>query len=281
MHPGLGRLHDVVAAMPSVLVTFSGGVDSAVVARVAHDVLGERSIALTAVSPTFPPEELETARKLADDCGFRLLEVDAHELEREGYAANAGNRCYFCKTELFDLAAFHRDRLGFACIADGTIVDDLAAGDRPGLVAAGEHGVRHPLVGAGLGKVEVRAIARELGLAVWDKPSFACLGSRFPAGTRVTADKVLRVQQVESALRKLGLRQLRVRWHEVAGPQGPVLARIEVDPDDIPRLAAPGLRAAVERACTEAGFRWVTLDLVGYRSPEATIRHALGPPEPS
>lgn len=267
----IARLRAVVAGYHSVIVAFSGGVDSALVARVAHEVLGDRATALTAVSPTFPVEELHTARKVAEEAGFPLLEVEAHELEREGYAANAGDRCYFCKTELFDLAWAWRERLGVRHVADGTLLDDL--GDhRPGLRAAAEHEVRHPLVEAGLTKRDVRAAALSLGLSVWDKPSFACLGSRFPAGTRVTRDKVERVGRAETALRNLGLRQFRVRWHELGAD---VLARIEVDLDDLPRLARPGVREAVLQAGIEAGFRWVTLDLAGYRSPEQVIRAAL------
>lgn len=265
MNEGILRLRQVLQGLDSVVVAFSGGVDSAVVARVAHDVLGERAVAMIGVSPTFPAEELHSARQTAAEGGFPIVEVDAHELEVEGYAANAGDRCYYCKSELFDLAERERARRGMAWVVDGTLLDDL--GDhRPGLQAASERRVRHPLVEAGLRKADVRDIARALGLSVWDKPSFACLGSRFPAGTRVTEDKVRRVGAVESALRRAGLRQFRVRWHEV---DGGVLARIELDPDDIPRLAAPGLREATFNACREAGFRWVTLDLAGYPRTES------------
>lgn len=256
-------LKAAMAEMDSVVVAYSGGVDSALVARAAYDALGDRSIAMIGVSATLPPEELEEARQVAEEAGFPLIEVEARELEVEGYAANAGNRCYFCKTELFGLAEREREARGFRWVADGTLVDDL--GDhRPGLQAASEQRVRHPLVEIGLRKAEVRDLARWLGLSVWDKPSFACLGSRFPAGTRVSLEKVQRVQRAESALRAMGLRQFRVRWHEM---DGGVLARVEVEPADIPRLLDGERRTELVTRLKEVGFRWVTLDLAGYTAP--------------
>lgn len=244
-------------------MAFSGGVDSALVARVAHDVLGDRAVAFTARSPTLPEEEADIAEAFAASLGMRHEIVDSRELDDPRYRANDGTRCYFCKSELFTLAEARREELGLAWVVDGTLVDDLR-GHRPGLRAASENRVRHPLVEAELGKEAVRALARELGVPLWDKPSFACLGSRFPAGTPVTLEKVRRVAAAERALRQAGFRQFRVRWHELGDD---VLARIELDVSDIPRLAEPGVRDGVVAACRTAGFRWVTLDMVGYGAP--------------
>ncbi len=245
-------------ALPNALVAFSGGVDSSLLLRVAAEELGDHVTALTTVSPTNAADDTVAAIGLARELGVRHVVVDANELEIPGYAANPAHRCYLCKDRLYDVCAAESRTRGIGTILDGVNVDDL--GDyRPGLRAAEEHGVRHPLVEAGLRKTELRAISRMLGLATWDKPASPCLSSRFPYGTEITVERLRMVGAAEAALRGLGFREVRVRFHGE-------LARIEVGADELARFADDTLRAAVVNAVRAAGFRHVTLDLAGFRS---------------
>jgi uncharacterized protein len=242
------------------LVAFSGGVDSALVLKIAYEELGDKAVAFTAISPTFPPEEQEQAQKFTKEWGISHLLVDSYELEREEYAENRGDRCYFCKDELFALAQKTAVESGYRFVADGTILDDL--GDhRPGLQAAEEHAVRHPLLEAQFDKMLVRDFAKELGLPIWNKPSFACLGSRFSVGTQVTEERVLQVQVVESFLRLIGVRQFRARWHVL---EDKPMLRIELSAEDMPLLFSEGIRTSLNEIAKEQGFYWVTLDLFAY-----------------
>lgn len=239
-----------------MLVAFSGGIDSALVLRVAHEVLGDRAVGLTAVGPALASREREAAGRIAREIGVRHLFVDSSEIDDPGYRANAGDRCWYCKTELYRITAATRAELALEWVANGTNTDDL--GDyRPGLAAADHARVRSPLVEAGLGKAAVREIAQELGLSVWDKPASACLASRIPYGTEVTVERLAQIESLEAALRDMGLRQVRVRYHEA-------LARIEVPRDEL--LRAFDLRDVIVQAAKRAGFTYVALDLEGYRS---------------
>lgn len=251
----LVRLQDLLGALDRAVVAYSGGADSAFLADVSHEVLGSRSEAVTAVSPSLAPEERDAARRLAFDRGWRHREVFTNEIERAGYVRNAADRCYHCKSELFDvLTTLFPDR----AILVGTNLDDT--GDhRPGSVAAREREVRAPLLEAGLTKDEIRSLSRERGLATWDKPASACLASRIAYGVEVTSERLERVARAEAFLRSLGLRQFRVRDHGD-------LARIEVPPEEIPMLADGSVRERVAELLRELGFVYVTLDLEGFRS---------------
>jgi uncharacterized protein len=241
--------------MGSLIVGMSGGVDSVLLAKVAHQVLGDKALAVTADSPSLPRRELEYAQELAEQIGVRHLVVKTEELNDPNYAANPVNRCYYCKSELFsqlDRLALER---GFRWISYGENVDDR--GDhRPGAVAATEHNVRAPLKEAGLTKADIRALAQHLELPVWDKPAFACLASRFPYGSEITGAKLAQVEAAEELLWELGFRQYRVRHHGD-------MARIELLPEQMPLLLEHA--AEVVEKFRATGFSFVTMDLAGYR----------------
>ncbi len=252
----LENLERLLREMRSVVITYSGGLDSGFLLAVATRVLGERAVAVTAVSPTLPASEREQAERTARRIGVRHLLETSRELENPRYAENRPDRCYHCKSELFRLAEERRAELGFAHLADGATADDL--GDyRPGLQAASEAGVRHPLIEAELGKAEIRQLAREMKLEFWDKPASACLASRIPYGTPVTAERLLRIEKMEAALKGMGLRQVRVRLHGDA-------ARIEVARDEM--QTAFEMREGIVQAARKAGLAFVALDLEGYRT---------------
>jgi pyridinium-3,5-biscarboxylic acid mononucleotide sulfurtransferase len=261
----LERLRAVFRTMPSVLVCYSGGVDSAVVLAVAHEVLGAKALGITAVSASLAPSEKTKAVELAKQIGAAHELIDSHEIEREGYRANGADRCFHCKSELYDISARVQKERSFAFTANGTNLDDL--GDyRPGLEAAKAKGVRSPLVEAGLRKSDIREIAKALGLVVWDKPAAACLSSRLPYGTEVTKDRLLQIAKLEEALHLLGLKQVRVRWHALLGIPGSAetaLARIEVSKEELTR--AFELREQIVTIAKPLGYAFVTMDLQGYR----------------
>ncbi|HSP96759.1 MAG TPA: ATP-dependent sacrificial sulfur transferase LarE [Candidatus Dormibacteraeota bacterium] len=254
----LAALRTALHDMERVLVAFSGGVDSSFLLQVAVDVLGDDVVAITTRSPTAPEEDESMAREVAAALGVRHHLIDANELDIPGYAANPVDRCYFCKGSLYEICDAEAQRLGVTAVIDGVNLDDL--GDyRPGLRAAEEHGVRHPLAEVGLSKAEIRTLSRRVGLPTADRPSSPCLSSRFPYGTRITLDGLRKVAAAERVLRDLGFRECRVRAHEP-------IARIEVPPVELARLASPEVRAVVVRELRAIGFGYVTLDLQGFRS---------------
>jgi uncharacterized protein len=254
----LTQLLAILRDAQSVLVCYSGGIDSAALLAAAHRQLGAGAIGMTAVSPSLADAEREDAVRLAREIGAQHRLVESDELAREGYAANGPDRCFHCKSELYEIAERKRGEWGFGCVMNGTNLDDL--GDyRPGLEAAKLAGVRSPFVEAGFSKADVREVAKELGVSAWDKPAAACLSSRIPYGTSVTPERLSQVGGFEAELRTLGFRRSRVRYHDK-------IARIELDLEELPRLLEPQMREAVVKAGKTHGFTYVTLDLAGYRT---------------
>jgi len=257
-HQKYEKLKSIITDMGSVLVAFSGGVDSTFLLRVAHELLGERACAITATSPTYPESEFRAARELARQMGARQIAVESNELEIPGFSVNPKDRCYHCKRELFQLCARKGSELGYAVIADGSTVDDLSD-YRPGRRALAELAVRSPLLEAGMGKEDVRALSRELGLPTWDKQPYACLASRFPYGVEITMERLGMVERCEEFLKGAGIGTYRVRYHGDT-------ARIEVGEEELSRFLEPAFRRELVDFFKRAGFTYVSLDLQGYRT---------------
>jgi uncharacterized protein len=252
------KLKEIIHGMGSVLIAFSGGVDSTFLLKVAHDVLGEKAWAVTASSPTYPGSELAGAKELARAIGAGHLVIESNELEIEGFSGNPKERCYFCKKELFQILVDKAAELGFACVAEGSNVDDL--GDyRPGRRAVEELKIKSPLLEAQLSKEEIRRLSREMELPTWDKQPYACLASRFPYGVRITGDRLRLIERCEEFLKQKGFRNYRVRFHHET-------ARIEVGENELDNFLDGRLRREVVSFFKSAGFVYVALDLQGYRT---------------
>ncbi|MGZ8373392.1 MAG: ATP-dependent sacrificial sulfur transferase LarE [Nitrospira sp.] len=264
MHQKLDRLRTLLTEMGSVVVAYSGGIDSTFVLKVAHDQLHEKAVGITAISPTFPSLELEAAERIAQEIGARHETVQTDQLAIDDFVMNDANRCFHCKTDLYQLLGNVRRSRAAAYVVDGTNMDDLGD-DRPGIKAAREWGVRSPLVEAELSKADIRIFAKELGLSNWDKPAAACLSSRIPRGIVITSEQLSRVEGAEAVLHREGFRHFRVRSHGE-------IARIELAQDELPRLMESDRRGEISARLKALGFKFVTVDLEGYRPGGVTLR---------
>ncbi len=256
-----------LAEIPSLLVALSGGADSAYLAWAAREALGDRALSITALSPSYSAHDRAVVEEFVNKLGLRHEFIETHEMQNPAYRANAADRCYFCKDELFSALDELAHSRGFAAVAYGVNADDTLD-FRPGHRAATEHQVLAPLLDAGLSKAEIRHLSHPAGLPTWDRPASACLASRLPYGTEVTPERLGLVERGEAALRALGFRQFRVRLHDK-------LARVEIAPDEMPRAFAPEMAAAIADRLKAAGFTYVALDLEGYR--QGSLNETLSP----
>ncbi len=266
MNKKLQRLKEILTKMESVLIAYSGGVDSTFLLKVAKDVLDNGVVAVTATSLTYPSHEMESAKSMAKKLGTRHLTIKTNELSNLRFTDNSSERCYWCKKELFLKLTELAKEYNLNYILDGSNYDDQKD-FRPGMKAAEEFSVRSPLKEVGLTKKEIRDFSRKFGLPTWDKPSFACLASRFPYGMKITKENLIKVNKAEVFLRNFGISQVRVRQHNQ-------IARIEVLKDEIPKLLKEGIREKIISKFKELGYTYVTVDLQGYRSGSMNpLRH--------
>ena len=256
-----------LAEIPSLIVALSGGADSAYLAWAAHEALGARALSVTALSPSYSAHDRTIVEEFVSKLGVRHEFIETHEMDNPAYRANAADRCYFCKDELFSALDELAHGRGFAAVAYGVNADDTLD-FRPGHRAATEHQVLAPLLDARLTKTEIRLLSQRAGLPTWDRPASACLASRLPYGTEVTSERLGLVERGEAALRELGFRQFRVRLHDR-------LARVEISPEEMPRALAPEMAAAMAVRLKAEGFTYVALDLEGYR--QGSLNETLSP----